>query len=88
MYADRTDLKSFFFFRTGVVTTEDADAAPWLELVELAWKEVASKKEITDVSFMFVPIKRRTEFTMDMLIEGNSHYQLWLTKSNCVFTVL
>ncbi len=55
---------------TGVVTTEETDAAPWLELVELAWKEVASKKEITDVSFMFVPIKRRTEFTMDMLIEG------------------
>lgn len=55
---------------TGVVMTEDGYALPWLDLVELAWKEVASKHEITDVAFHFVPIKRRTEFTMDMLIEG------------------
>ena len=31
---------------------------------------MASRNEITDVAFNFVPIKRRTEFTMDMLIEG------------------
>ena len=55
---------------TGVVTTEEENSLPWLNLVELAWKEVASRNEITDVAFQFVPIKRRTEFTMDMLIEG------------------
>ncbi len=52
--------------------TEEEDSLPWLDLVELAWKEVASKNEITDIAFHFVPIKRRTEFTMDMLIEGTS----------------
>ena len=31
---------------------------------------MASRNEITDIAFNFVPIKRRTEFTMDMLIEG------------------
>ena len=42
----------------------------WMDLVQRSWNLLAAKKAISDVEVQYVSVNRRTEFTMDMLIEG------------------
>ncbi len=72
MITIKTLLKSYCVF-VGVVTNEgDASSgrSSWLDLVKAAWNDLSTRKSISDVDMQFVAVHRRTEFTMDMLIEG------------------
>ena len=42
----------------------------WMDLVQRSWNLLTAKKAISDVEVQYVSVNRRTEFTMDMLIEG------------------
>ena len=42
----------------------------WMDLVQRSWNLLAAKKAISDIEVQYVSVNRRTEFTMDMLIEG------------------
>ena len=55
----------------GVITDDDTDAE-WggMELVDTLWSELRYQKSIFDLDVEFIPIRRRTELTMDILIEG------------------
>ena len=55
---------------TGVVVMESDQNGSWMDLVQRSWNLLAAKKAISDVEVQYVPVNRRTEFTMDMLIEG------------------
>ena len=43
----------------------------WKDLVQRSWNLLVAKRAISDVEVQYVSVNRRTEFTMDMLIEGN-----------------
>ena len=49
---------------------ESGGGSAWADLVQTAWADLASRKGLSDVEITFVTVHRRTEFTMDMLIEG------------------
>ena len=55
----------------GVITSDgDEGQRESLNLVQSAWTELRFRKGITDIEMQFVPIRKRSEITMDILIEG------------------
>ena len=64
---------------SGVITEEDDEGKrASLNLVQSAWTELRFRKGITDIEMQFVPIKKRTYITMDILIAGKSHIKIIL----------
>lgn len=42
----------------------------YLNMIQSAWSDLSSRKSISHVDMQFVQVHRRTEFTIDRLIEG------------------
>ena len=67
------------------VITEDGEEGQRasLNLVQSAWTELRFRKGITDIEMQFVPIRKRTEITMDILIEGMTTVSEMILKGKC-----
>ena len=52
-----------------------------MDLVQRSWNLLVTKRGISDVEVQFVVVNRRTEFTMDMLIEGTNNIRFILRYS-------
>ena len=48
----------------------------WLNMIQSAWTDLTTRKGISDIDMQFVQVHRRTEFTIDRLIEGMLKYIL------------
>ncbi len=65
-------------FAAGVVVMDETSggggggggSGAWVELVQRAWDILSLHRSVSDVEMQFVAVHRRTDFTMDMLIEG------------------
>ena len=75
---------------TGVITNEGVHTHggdAWKDLVVSAWHQLRNSKNIGDLEMQFITVRSRTEFTMDMLIEGEqgtlrgANYPLFLLKT-------
>lgn len=64
---------------SGVVIMEQDQKGSWMELVQRSWNLLVTKKAISDIEVQFVTVNRRTEFTMDMLIEGMHDISLYVS---------
>ena len=67
----------------GVITDGDAGET-WggLALVDTLWSELRYQKSIFDIDVEFIPIRRRTDLTMDILIEGIVGLKIFKCKCN------
>ena len=73
-----------------------------VDLVRTAWSELRFQKGIIEVDIQFVPIRRRSDITMDILVEGKGNIlgvvlelnradtgvKYWILVSGFVFTYL